>query len=222
MIFGALHALVEKRFRRFLAYSSINQMGFLLMGITAGSVETTKAAMIFLIIYVITNLGLFIIVLNTSNHESGEFHNSRPLLYLTDFNHFAKNNKFHSIAIAIIFFSMAGIPPLAGFFGKYFLFLTVFEQEHYSLVVIGLFTSVISTFYYLKIIKSLWFANLKVAINFNTTLTQYLTAILIITQLILVTYIFTINNWLYACIDGILDFNFNEAFLSIDLTSTIE
>jgi len=155
MIFGALHALVEKRFRRFMAYSSINQMGFLLMGIAAGSVETTKAAMIFLIIYVITNLGLFIIVLNTSNDERGGFYNNRPLLYLTDFTHFAKNNKFYSIAVAIIFFSMAGIPPLAGFFGKYFILLTVFEQDQYALVIIGLFTSVISTFYYLKIIKSL-------------------------------------------------------------------
>jgi NADH-quinone oxidoreductase subunit N len=149
MLFGALYALVEKHIRKFLAYSSINQMGFILSGIVCGSVQTTEAAIIFLIIYVVTNLGLFIILLNTSNIKT-----NRQLLYLSDFHYFAKSNLLlYSIAIAIILFSMAGIPPLAGFFGKYFLFLTIFDQKYYSLVIVGLFTSMISTFYYLKIIK---------------------------------------------------------------------
>src|SRR5436305_4494771 len=117
MLFGSLYALVEKRIRKFLAYSSINQMGFLLAGVAGGNLQTTEASIIFLIIYVITNLGLFIILLNTRAAKN------RPLLYLTDFSHFAKNNQlFYSIALVIIFFSMAGIPPLAGFFGKYFVF----------------------------------------------------------------------------------------------------
>jgi len=149
MLFGAIYALVEKRIRKFLAYSSINQMGFLLIGIACGSLQTIKASIIFLIIYVITNVGLFIILLNTRSK-------TRQLLYLIDFSHFAKNNKlFYSVVLVIIFFSIAGIPPLAGFFGKYFLFLTAFEQKYYSLVIVGLFSSLISTFYYLKIIKYL-------------------------------------------------------------------
>lgn len=148
MIFGALYALVEKRLRKFFAYSSINQMGFLLMGVVGGVIQTIEASIIFLIIYVATNIILFIILLNTSDVIT-----KRPLLYLSDLNSFAKNNQLYAISFAIIIFSMAGIPPLAGFFGKYFLFLTLFEQKYYSLIVTGMATSVISTFYYLRIVK---------------------------------------------------------------------
>jgi NADH-quinone oxidoreductase subunit N len=198
MLFGALYALVEKHIRKFLAYSSINQMGFILSGIVCGSIQTTEAAMIFLMIYIITNLGLFIILLNTYNIQT-----NRQLLYLSDFHYFAKSNLLiYSIAIAIILFSMAGIPPLAGFFGKYFLFLTVFEQKYYSLVIIGLFTSVISTFYYLKIIKWLWFEHLKAHIKLYTELTKPMKFILVLIQFILVSYIFSVNDWLYSFIDG--------------------
>ena len=150
MFFGSLYALVEKRLRKFFAYSSINQMGFLLTGLAGGVLQTIEAAVVFLIIYIITNLVLFIILLNTADKKTG-----RPMLYLSDLNSFAKNNPLYAIYFAIIIFSMAGIPPLAGFFGKYFLFLTLFEQKYYSLVAIGMLTSIISTFYYLRIIK--WF-----------------------------------------------------------------
>jgi len=148
MLFGALYALVEKRLRKFIAYSSINQMGFLLMGLVGGVLQTVEASVLFLIIYVVTNLVLFIILLNTTNVAT-----QKPMLYLSDLNSFAKNNPLYAIFFAIIIFSMAGIPPLAGFFGKYFLFLTLFEQKYYSLVIVGLITSVVSTFYYLRVIK---------------------------------------------------------------------
>jgi NADH-quinone oxidoreductase subunit N len=191
MLFGALYALVEKRIRKFLAYSSINQMGFLLMGITCCAVQTTEAAIIFLLIYVITNLGLFIILLNTYNIAT-----NRQLVYLSDFHYFAKNNLLsYSVVVAVLLFSMAGIPPLAGFFGKYFLLLTTFEQKYYSLVLIGLFTSVISTFYYLRIIKWLWFENIKNAnIPFYTGLVPQTKFLLAIIQFALLTYIFSIND----------------------------
>jgi len=148
MFFGAMYALVEKRIRKFFAYSSINQMGFLLIGLCGGTIQTIEASVIFLLIYVTTNIILFIILLNTYN-----IYTQQPLLYLSDFQAFAKNNAIYSITIAIIVLSMAGIPPLAGFFGKYFLFLTIFEQKYYSLVLVGMFTSVISTFYYIRILK---------------------------------------------------------------------
>jgi NADH-quinone oxidoreductase subunit N len=148
MIFGALYALVEKRLRKFFAYSSINQMGFLLMGLVGGVVQTIEASIIFLIIYIVTNLVLFIILLNTADLRT-----QRPLVYLSDLKSFAKSNTLYTVSFAILIFSMAGIPPLAGFFGKYFLFLSVFEQKYYSIVVVGMISSVISTFYYLRIIK---------------------------------------------------------------------
>jgi len=148
MVGGAFYALVEKRIRKFLAYSSISQMGFLLSGITYGTIQCLTAAIIFLIIYIIMNLGLFIILLNTTNKKD-----NRPLLYITDLQFFTENNALYSILLTVILFSMAGIPPLAGFFGKYFLFLTIFQAKGYLLVICGLFSSVISAYYYLRIIK---------------------------------------------------------------------
>src|SRR5690242_14827878 len=117
MVFGSLYALVETRIRKFLAYSSINQMGFLLIGLIGGVVQTIQASLIFLIIYVITNLVLFLLLLNTYCLNT-----KQPMLYLIELHFLAKNNPIYSIAIAIFALSMAGIPPLAGFFGKYFLF----------------------------------------------------------------------------------------------------
>jgi len=196
MVFGALYALVEKRLRKFLAYSSINQMGFLLMGLVGGVLQTIEASVLFLIIYVVTNLVLFIILLNTSDNVT-----NRPLLYLSDLNSFAKHNTLYAISFTIIIFSMAGIPPLAGFFGKYFLFLALFEQKYYSLVVVGMVTSVISTFYYLRIIKWFWFEQLVNKLVFSTTLSQYLKIILICLNLFIVFYIFIFNNTLCNFLD---------------------
>jgi NADH-quinone oxidoreductase subunit N len=196
MIFGALYALVEKRLRKFFAYSSINQMGFLLMGIVGGVIQTVQASLIFLIIYIVTNLILFIILLNTSDVLT-----QRPLLYLSDLNSFAKNNQLYAISFAVIIFSMAGIPPLAGFFGKYFLFLTLFEQKYYSLVITGMITSVISTFYYLKLIKWFWFENLANKLVFRTELTNYLKIVFIFLLLFVIFYIFLFNNPVYSFLD---------------------
>jgi NADH-quinone oxidoreductase subunit N len=148
MVAGALYALVEKRIRKFIAYSSINQMGFLLIGLVAAEVSSIKATLIYLVIYVIMNVALLLIVL-----RSVHLITHRPLLYLSDFHYLAKNNIFYSTAFISIMFSMAGIPPLAGFFGKYFLLLTGFESGYRGLVVLALGSTVISTFYYLRIIK---------------------------------------------------------------------
>jgi NADH-quinone oxidoreductase subunit N len=196
MIFGALYALVEKRLRKFFAYSSINQMGFLLMGLVGGVVQTIEASLLFLIIYVVTNLILFIILLNTQDVTT-----KRPMLYLSDLNSFAKNNQLYAISFATVIFSMAGIPPLAGFFGKYFLFLTLFEQKYYSLVIIGMITSIISTFYYLRIVKWFWFESLSNKLVFLTKLTNYLKVIFIGLNFFIIFYIFLFNNAIYSFLD---------------------
>jgi NADH-quinone oxidoreductase subunit N len=163
MIFGALAALVEKKIRKFFAYSSINQMGFLLIGLVGGTPSTVQTSIIYLIIYIIMNIILFIIVLNVFEEKT-----FRPLIYLTDLTFYTKNSLIKALPLIVILFSMAGIPPLAGFFGKYYLFLMAFEKQFYFLVIVGMFTSMISTFYYLKIIKFLIFDVTKnVNINFK-------------------------------------------------------
>jgi NADH-quinone oxidoreductase subunit N len=156
MIFGAFAALVEKRLKRFLAYSSINQIGLLLMGIAAGTFYSLQAAIIYLVIYILMNMGLFIIILNAYYLKT-----RRPLTYLTDFTYLAKNNRAVGFSVIIIFFSMAGIPPLAGFFGKYYLFLSVFQAGYYSLVLVALLTTMITTYYYLRVIKFLFGENVR-------------------------------------------------------------
>jgi NADH-quinone oxidoreductase subunit N len=131
-----------------MAYSSINQMGFLLMGLACGTFEGFRAALIYLLLYVIMNAGFFLLFLCTKEKTL-----NKPLTYLTDFNDFAQNNYVFSVGLVVILFSMAGIPPLGGFFGKYFIFLHSFETGHIGLVVVGMITSVIGAYYYLRIIK---------------------------------------------------------------------
>src|SRR5277367_2067106 len=98
MLWGAFAALVEMRIKRFMAYSSINQMGFLLIGLVCGTFEGIRASLIFLAIYVITNLVFFIIFLTTRDTKSG-----RSLTYLNDLNNFALQNRLLSVTFVIIF-----------------------------------------------------------------------------------------------------------------------
>lgn len=186
MIWGCLGALGEQLVKRFVAYSSINQMGFLLMGLAAGTLEGIRASLIYLFLYVLMNLGFFIIFLTTKDFET-----KRSLTYLTDFNIFAQTNYLYSIGLIIILFSMAGIPPLGGFFGKYYLFLHSFEVGHILLVVTGMATSVIATYYYLRIIKIMWFEQpLKTRISFKTSFSENLFIYFISIEFLLIWFIF--------------------------------
>ena len=123
-------------------------MGFLFMGLACGTFEGIRASLIYLLLYVLMNLGLFLMFLTTKDKNT-----NRYLTYLTDFNDYAQNNYLMSVTFVIILFSMAGIPPLGGFFGKYYLFLHSFEVGHIMLVIVGMITSLIATYYYLRIIK---------------------------------------------------------------------
>ena len=156
MIWGCLGAYLEDKIKKFIAYSSINQMGFLLIGVTCGAFEGIRATIIYLLIYIIMNIGFLQIYLATWNTQT-----NRNIEYLPELKYFPKQNWIYSIGLAIILFSMAGIPPLAGFFGKYFLFLIAFESEYYLLILIGMLTSLVSAFYYLRIIKIMWFENTR-------------------------------------------------------------
>lgn len=123
-------------------------MGFLLMGIACGTFEGLRSSLIYLLLYIIMNLGFFILFLNTREQKT-----RRSLTYLTDFNDYAQSNYLYTVTLVIILFSMAGIPPLGGFFGKYYLFLHTFETGNFTLVITGMITSLIGAYYYLRIIK---------------------------------------------------------------------
>jgi len=115
---------------------------------------------------------------------------NRALTYLSDFNDYAQNHYLYSITLVVILFSMAGIPPLGGFLGKYILFWHSFEVGHYLLVVIGMATSLVATYYYLRIIKIMWFEQgIGNRFSFKTTFSHSLFTIYVIIEFILVWFI---------------------------------
>ena len=122
-------------------------MGFLLMGLAAGSIEGYRATLIYLFLYVVMNMIFLIAFLNARRSDG------LSLLYLTDFRRLAEADWRVTFSVAIALLSIAGIPPLAGFFGKYYLLLHAQEQGLYGLVIAALITSLLSTYYYLRLIK---------------------------------------------------------------------
>jgi len=123
-------------------------MGFLLIGVACSTFIGIRATLIYLFIYIVMNCGFLQIFLTTYADKD-----NLTLDFVTDFKYFARDNKIFAILLIIILFSMAGIPPLAGFFGKYFLFAASIKSGYYFLVIIGMLTSLVSTFYYIRIIK---------------------------------------------------------------------
>ena len=150
MIFGAVAAIGQKNLKRLIAYSSIGHMGYALAGLSTGSNYGIQSSIIYISIYLIMNLALFscLFMLRVQNkyYENIE-----------DLSGISKNNPILSLTFLIVLFSLAGIPPLAGFFAKFYIFMAVIEQSMYSLAIIGLLSTVISAFYYLRIIKIIYF-----------------------------------------------------------------
>lgn len=198
MIWGCLGAYLEDKIKKFIAYSSINQMGFLLIGITCGGFEGIRATIIYLLIYILMNIGFLQLYLGTWNTQT-----NRNIEYLPELKYFSKQNWIYSIGLAIILFSMAGIPPLAGFFGKYFLFLVAFQSEYYLLIFVGMLTSLVSAFYYLRIIKIMWFENtlynfwgitiLKTHLTFTQRQVFFVSEILIICFILWSKFLFNLS-----------------------------
>ena len=153
LLWGCFAAFAEKKTKRFLAYASINQIGFLLLGVSSASMEGYRTTLFYLLVYALMNVAFLVVFLHTRLREY-----NTGLLYLTDFRDIGVRYRTHfSWPLAMALFSMAGIPPLAGFFGKYYLLLHAQAQGLYALVIVGLITSLVSTYYYLRIIKIIWF-----------------------------------------------------------------
>lgn len=208
MFWGCLGALTEQNIKRFMAYSSINQMGFLLMGLTCGTFEGFRAALIYLLLYVIMNSGFFLLYLTTKEKTL-----NKSLTYLTDFNDFAQKNYLYSIGLVIILFSMAGIPPLGGFFGKYFIFLHSFETGHIGLVIMGMITSVIGAYYYLRIIKIMWFEEpINQRFDFHTQMSGYLFECYVFVEFVLVWFVIW-SPWLFSFLNTLTQISLHPIIL---------
>lgn len=150
MILGAVAAINQQNIKRLMAYSSIGHIGYALAGVSTGSINGYKSAIIYLCIYAVMNIGMFACIFSMKK-EDKYFEN------INDLSGISKSNPLIALSFLIILFSLAGIPPLGGFFAKFFVFMAVIEQEMFILAIIGLLTTVISAFYYLRIIKIIYF-----------------------------------------------------------------
>ncbi len=150
MILGAVEAMVQKNIKRLLAYSSIGHIGYALAGVATGAVSGYESAIVYISIYVIMNIGAFSCLYLLK--KDGQYREN-----ISDLSGISKKHPLLAISFLIILFSLAGVPPLGGFFAKFYVFVAVLEKEMYALAIIGLLTTVMSAFYYLKIIKTIYF-----------------------------------------------------------------
>jgi len=150
MILGAVAAIGQTNLKRLMAYSAIGHMGYALAGLATGSNEGIQSTVIYLSIYLIMNLGIFSCIFMMKRKD---------IFYedIQDLSGLSKNHPIISICLLLLLFSLAGIPPLAGFFAKFYVFMAVIKVKMYTLAIIGLITTVISAFYYLRIIKTIYF-----------------------------------------------------------------
>ena len=193
MIFGAIAAIGQKNLKRLIAYSSIGHMGYALAGLAVGTNSGIQSSIIYICIYVIMNLGIFS-CLFMLKRDNKFFDN------LEDLSGLSKNHPILSLCFLILLFSLAGIPPLAGFFAKFYIFVSVVEQSMYFLAIVGLISTVVSAFYYLKIIKIIYFDNPKAKYDKEDFIGSKISLAL---STIIVLLYFIYPNWLTALVSRI-------------------
>ena len=179
MILGAVAAIGQKNLKRLLAYSSIGHMGYALAGIATGAISGYQSSIIYITIYVIMNIGAFSCLYLMK--KDGVYKEN-----ISDLSGVSKKHPLLAISFLIILFSLAGIPPLGGFFAKFYIFSSVLEQKMYTLAIIGLLTTVISAFYYLKIIKTIYFEENK--LSFDIENNRIISGTILISCTLLVTF----------------------------------
>jgi NADH-quinone oxidoreductase subunit N len=150
MALGAFAAIGQRNIKRLMAYSSIGHMGFALVGLAAGTSAGVQGVLIYMAIYVAMTLGSFAVIL--SMRRGGVFVEN-----ISDLAGLARTHPTMAFFFAMLMFSLAGIPPLAGFFAKFYVFLAAINAGLYALAVIGVLTSVVGAFYYLMIVKTIYF-----------------------------------------------------------------
>ena len=196
MILGAVAAMIQKNFKRLLAYSSIGHIGYALAGVATGSVSGYQSTIVYISIYVIMNIGAFSCLYLLK--KDGQYKEN-----ISDLSGISKKHPLLSISLLIILFSLAGVPPLGGFFAKFYVFVAVLEEQMYALAIIGLLTTVMSAFYYLKIIKTIYFDDSL--ITFDTTKNRTAQASIFASCTILITFFLypsVLNNLVEALFTG--------------------
>jgi len=150
MVLGAFAAIPQSNIKRLMAYSSIGHMGYALIGLAAGTEEGVRGVLIYLAVYLAMNVGAFVCILSM-RRKDGMVENIDDLAGL------ARSQPGLALAMMIFMFSLAGVPPMAGFFGKFYVFMAAVNAGLYTLAVIGVLASVVGAYYYLRIVKVMYF-----------------------------------------------------------------
>ena len=150
MVLGAFAAIWQSNIKRLMAYSSIGHVGYALVGLAAGSEDGIKGALVYWVIYLVMNVGAFACILCMRRAEGMVEH-------IDDLKGLSRTHPMMALAMAIFMFSLAGIPPLAGFFAKFYVFVAAINEGLVALAVIGLIASVVAAFYYVRIVKVMYF-----------------------------------------------------------------
>jgi NADH-quinone oxidoreductase subunit N len=149
-LLGAFAAIGQSNIKRLMAYSSIANVGFILIGLAAGTKQGVEGVLIYLVIYLAMTIGTFACILAMRRAEG-------PVENIEDLAGLSRNQPMLAFVMAMLMFSLAGIPPLAGFFAKYYVFLAAIEAGLYALAIIGVLASVVGAYYYLRIVKVMYF-----------------------------------------------------------------
>ncbi|MFQ5623398.1 MAG: NADH-quinone oxidoreductase subunit NuoN [Paracoccaceae bacterium] len=158
MFLGAVAAIGQTNFKRLMAYSSITHMGFALMGLAAGTEQGAQSLLIYLAIYVTMNIGVFAFILNMEK-------DGRAITSINSLGLYSRQEPARALALAVLLFSLAGVPPLVGFFGKFYVLIAAVDAGLIWLAVAGVIASVIGAFYYIRIVYIMYFGEPSEMLN---------------------------------------------------------
>jgi NADH-quinone oxidoreductase subunit N len=158
MALGSFAAIGQRNIKRLMAYSSIGHMGFALVGLAAGTSEGVQGVLVYMAIYVAMTLGTFACIISMRRQ-------GKPLEDISDLAGLARTKPAMAFFFAMLMFSMAGVPPLAGFFAKFYVFLAAIQAGLFTLAVLGVISSVVGAYYYLLIVKVMYFDEPKEAFD---------------------------------------------------------
>jgi len=150
MFLGAIAAIGQNNIKRLMAYSSIAHMGFAMMGLAAGTALGVQAMLIYMTIYVTMNVGAFAFILSMEK-------DGKPVTDINTLNQFGKKEPLKALAVLVLMFSLAGVPPMVGFFGKFYVLRAAYDAGLAWLAVAGVVASVIGAFYYIRIVYYMYF-----------------------------------------------------------------
>ena len=181
MLLGAFAAINQSNIKRLMAYSSIGNVGYALVGLTAGTEQGLRGVLIYMAIYLFMTLGTFACILAMRRQ-------GRMVEQIADLAGLSRSNPILALAFAMFMFSMAGIPPLAGFFAKYFVFLAAIQAHLYFLAVLGVLSSVVSAYYYWRIVRVMYFED--AVEGFDRPLDPTVAAVLAVSTAVITLFIF--------------------------------